>query len=111
MLQYVKIAPIRAILNREDAQALSRVLNTEAVYFEINDISCYLIYFYYNLGSLIESLDYVELSERGSYYEFYSEIRSLDYEIDGQEAFDITQDFFVSSNIYPIEIGWPNGLY
>lgn len=107
MLQYVKIAPIRAIFNREDAQALSRILNTEAVYFEINDISCYLIYFYYNLGSLVESLDYVESNRRGSYYEFYSEVRSLDYEIDGQEAFQITQDFLVSSNIYPIEINWP----
>ena len=106
MLQYVKIGPI-AIFNREDAQALSRILKTEAVYFEVNDSACYSIYFHYNLGSLIESLDYVELSGRNGYYEFYSEVRSLDYNISNQEALRIAQDFFMSNNIYPVEVWWP----
>lgn len=106
MLQYVRIAPV-AIFNREDAQALSRILGVETVYFEVNDSACYSIYFYYNLGGLIERLDYVELSGRDGYYEFYSEARSIDYDIDDQEALQISQNFFLSNEIYPVEIYWP----
>ncbi|MGD1953488.1 MAG: hypothetical protein ACFB14_28160 [Leptolyngbyaceae cyanobacterium] len=105
ILQYVGSAPVPAIFNREDAQAISRILNSEAIFFRFSDTGTYLKYFYYGLGALLESLDYIELPNK-AYYEFYSEYRSLDFEVTRDDASLVVNDFFYNKEIYPIEITW-----
>ncbi|MDV3348135.1 hypothetical protein SPB21_04355 [Leptothoe sp. ISB3NOV94-8A] len=104
-LQYIKVAPVLAIFNREDAQAISRFLSSEAVFFEFSDTGTYLNYFYYRLGALLERLEYVEISNK-AYYEFYSEYRSLGFDVTRDDAFLVANDFFYNKGIYPIEITW-----
>ena len=62
-------------------------------------------YFYYSLGALLERLEYVELSNK-AYYEFYSDYRSLGFDVTRDDAFLVANDFFYNKEIYPIEIIW-----
>ena len=100
---------IRMALNREDALALSRVLETEAVFFEYSDTGVYLRYCYYNLGAIIESLDYIEPRDgTRCYYEFESQIYSPDFKIEPHDASLVANRFFLYKDIYVLEVRWPS---
>ena len=100
---------IRMAFNREDALALSRILETESVFLEYSSTGGYLKYFYYSLGAMVESLDYID--SRGSkegYYEFESQICDLYSHIEPYEASLIAKRFFLSRDILVFEVIWPS---
>jgi hypothetical protein len=91
----VNFVPRYIPLEKKDAQTLSRLLNTHAIYYQVSDTSGYIGYDFYENGTCMEMLYF----EEGSSLQFQSQSRQLKTEDIG-DAYSFTYDFMMEQDVY-----------
>ena len=86
----------KAAPNEQDAEALARQLDTEAIYYIVSDTGHYTRYRFYDSTGLIESLAFEGWNEP---LQFESKRRELSLKTSG-EAYKFIYDFMTEQGIY-----------
>lgn len=95
LISEINFVPYRTPLNNKDAQTLSRLLQSRAIYYRVSDTSGYIGYELYENGSSIEKLS----SEEEIYLEFQSQRCQLKPEDIGN-AYNFVYDFMLEQDVY-----------
>jgi len=95
LIYEVNFLPHRIPLEKKDAQTLSRLLQTRAIYYQVSDTSGYIGYDFYENGTCMEMLYF----EEGSFLQFHSQSRQLKAEDIG-DAYSCTYDFMLEQDVY-----------
>ncbi len=95
LISEMDFVPHRTPLKNKDAQTLSRLLQTRAIYYRVSDTSGYIGYEFYENGTFIEMLS----AEEEIYLEFESQSRPLKPEEIGS-AYIFVYDFMLEQDVY-----------
>lgn len=87
----------------EDAQTLSRLLNTHTLYYAVSDTCYYISYELYKNGMCVERLE----SDVEVGLQFESKLRKFKVKELREDAYTFTNNFFMEQSIYIPTLFWP----
>lgn len=101
LIHDLKFIPARKPV--EDAQTLSRLLNTLSLYYAVSDTYYYINYELYKNGMCVERLE----SDVEVGLQFESKLRQLKVKEIREDAYTLTNNFFMEQSIYIPTLFWP----